>query len=249
MKIELGKIAAETAAQGDSLLAMMGDMFKQTILPDGTAEMVMTTDGESGRTELRGRWSMMPSGSVMLSRGGDSNSYVLNPAEKTYYVVKPDAVKMPDLPGGLTLPKPEVTVKPTGTFETIVGHRAERIDVSWRMALPVPEGTDLPPGVPTSVDLQLEQWCAPDVKGPTAERALAVGAMAKMLPGMGFEELLQSCSFPLRSRMRMSLMPGYELLMSVTSITDVSPAPDAFAIPTGYKEVPMPMPKLPGIGG
>jgi hypothetical protein len=250
VKMELQKTAAAPAQEGNNMFAMMGDMLKQTMLPDGTAEMTTTTDGRSVRTELRGRLLTMPSGSIMLAReGAPGGGYVLNPADKTYYAVKLDDVKMPELPGGMTMPKPEFSVKSSGTFEVIAGHRAERVDVSWRIAVPVPEGIELPPGFPTEVSLDLEQWCAPDIKLPAAGAVQSIGAIGKMLPGMGLDEILKACSFPLRSRMRMSVIPGYEMLTSVTSITAVPTPPEMFAIPPGYKEVPMPTPKLPGIGG
>jgi hypothetical protein len=249
VKIDMQKAAGADAQDANNPLAMAGQMFRQMMLPDGAVEMAVMTDGQSVRTELRGRWLTMPSGTVMLKLAGQANAgYVLNPADKTYYVLKTDAVTMPELPNGMTLPKPEVSVKPGGTFETIAGYRAEKVDVSWRMAIPIPEGVDVPPGLPTDVSLAIEMWCAPDLKMPEASGAMATSAIAKMMPGMGFDQIMNSCSFPLRSRMRLSMMPGYEMLTTVTPGGNQAPSPDLFKIPAGYKEVPMPAPRLPGIG-
>ena len=247
--MEMQKVTGAETPDADNPIAMMGQMVRQMMLPDGVVDMAVATDGQSVRTELHGRWMTMPQNAVLLSLADRANTnYVLDPAARTYYAIKIDAVKLPELPNGMVLPKPEVSVKPSGTFETIAGYRAEKVDVSWRMALPIPEGVDLPPGMPTDVSLAIEMWCAPDVKMPAVNGMLTTGAIGQMLPGIGFDQIAKACSFPMRSRVRLSMMPGYEMVTTVTQASQQPPAPDAFTIPAGYKEVPMPAPKLPGLG-
>jgi hypothetical protein len=246
MKMELQQVTGGDQQAANPMTAMIADMFKKTVLPEGSVEMEFLTDGQSVRTEMHGSMATLAKGSVVLYPAGQTDGYVLNPAEKTYYVLK--VPQAPTLPAGMTLPKPEISVKPSGTFETIVGHRAERVNISFRMPIPVPEGVDLPPGIPTELTLDIENWCATDLKMPAAAMRLMGGA-AQSMPGFGLDEMIKACPFALRSRMRMSMMPGYEILSTVTSASDASPSPDLFKLPAGLKEVPAPTPRIPGVGG
>jgi hypothetical protein len=245
MKMELQEVVTSGAppAAANSMTAMMGDMFKKMLLPEGAAEMEFLTDGQSVRTEMHGTMGTLAKGSVILYPVGQTDGYVLNPGEKTDYVLKmPQA---PTLPAGMTLPKPEISVKPSGTFEIIAGHRAERVNISFRMPIPVPEGVDLPPGMPTELTLDLENWCATDLKMPAAAMRLLNG-VAQSMPGFGLDEMAKACPIAMRSRMRMSMMPGYELVTNITSASEASPSPDMFSLPAGLKEVPPPTPRMPG---
>jgi hypothetical protein len=242
MKMELQQVTGGDQQAANPMTAMVADMFKKTILPEGSVEMEFMTDGQSVRTEMHGSMATLAKGSVVLYPAGQTDGYVLNPTEKTYYVLKPPQV--PTLPAGMTLPKPEISVKPSGTFETIVGHRAEKVNISFRMPIPVPEGVDLPPGMPTELTLDTN-WCATDLKMPATAMRL-MGGVAQSMPGFGLDEMVKACPFALRSRMRMSMMPGYEILSTVTSASDASPSPDLFKLPAGLKEVPAPTPRMPG---
>ena len=246
MKMELQPVTGGDQQAANPMTAMIADGFKKTVLPEGSVEMEFVTDGQSVRTEMHGSMATLAKGSVILYPAGQTDGYVLNPTEKTYYVLK--VPQAPTLPAGMTLPKPEISVKPSGTFETIVGHRAERVNISFRMPIPVPEGVDLPPGMPTELTMDIENWCATDLKMPATAMRLMGGA-AQSMPGFGLDEMIKACPFALRSRMRMSMMPGYEILSTVTSATDASPSPDLFKLPAGFKEVPAPTPGIPGVGG
>lgn len=241
MKMELQQLSGEAAQGGNPMAAMMVEQLKQMVFPQGPVEMEFLTDGQSVRTEMRAQMATMPKGAIVLYPAGQTDGYVLNTAEKTYYVMKPP--QAPVLPGGMTLPKPEIAVKPTGTFETIVGHKAEKVTIAWRMAMPIPEGAELPPGMPTEVTMDIENWCASDLKIPSGAMRMMSG-MAQSMPGFGLEDIAKACPFALRSTMRMSMMPGYAIVSTVTSTSDASPAADLFKVPPDFKEVPAP--KMPG---
>ncbi len=236
MRMEFQQLSGD-AQPSNPMATMMADQIKQTVFPQGAVEMEFLTDGQSVRTEMRGQMATLPKGSIVIYPAGQDEGYVLNPAEKTYYVMK--APQAPVLPGGMTLPKPEIAVRPSGTFETIVGHRAEKVIIAWRMAIPVPPGVDLPPGMPTELTMDIENWCATDIKIPAGATRMMSG-MAQSMPGFGVEDIMKACPFALRSSMRMSMLPGYAILATVTSAGDASPAPDMFKVPAGYKEVPAP---------
>jgi hypothetical protein len=135
--------------------------------------------------------------------------------------------------------KPEVTVTPTGTFETILGHKAEKVNLTMRVAVPIPAGVELPANIPSEFVVNMESWCASDVKMPASVMKL-VGMVAQSMPGFGMEDMAKACPFALRMRMRLSMMPGWEMQVTVISQDEASPSPDLFKIPEGYKEVPMP---------
>lgn len=240
-KMELQQVPGDQQA-GNPMTAMVVEQMKKSMFPEGPVEMEFLTDGQSVRTEIRsGSMMFSAKGSIMLYGAGQTDPYVLNPAEKTYYVMK-----TPVMPAGITLPKPEIAIKPTGTFETILGYRAEKVLISWRIPIPVPEGVEMPPGIPTEFTMEMENWCATDVKLPVGAMKMMSG-ITQELPGFGIEELAKSCAFALRSTMKMSMLPGYAIVSNVTSAAPASPGPEMFKLPADYKEVPMPTPKLPGV--
>ncbi len=242
MKLELQPIPGAPPSN-NPMSTMMVDMFKKAVLPQGAVEMKVTTDGQSVRTEMHGQMATMTNGSVALYPAGQSDGYVIDPAARTYYVLK---MPTSQIPPGMSLPKPQVSVKPSGTFDTIAGHRAERVDITWKMAMPVPEGMEPPPGMPTEFSMNIEGWCATDMKVPASAMKL-FGNIAQSMPGFGIEDLEKACPVALKSRMRMSELPGYELLSTTLSVKDATPGSDAFKVPAGYKEVPPPTLKLPGM--
>jgi len=229
-----------TASPSDPVATMAVENFRKGVLPEGSVEMEFVTDGQSVRTELRGPMSGLPKGSVVLFPAGQAAGYVLNPAEKTYFVLRPP--QMPPLPPGATLPKPAVTVKPSGTFETIAGLKAEKVNMSWSMPMPVPPGAEVQPGMPKDISMEYENWCAPDIRMPAAAMKLMQGA-EQSIQGLGFETFTKACPFAVRSRMRMSAMPGVDVVSEVTSFRRDNPSPDLFKLPPGYTEVPSPTPK------
>ncbi len=241
-RLELREVAGAPAS-ANQMSTMMVDMFKKMVLPEGPVDVKLITDGQSVRTEMNGTMATLTKGSIVLYPAGQADGYVIDPAAKTYYVLK---VQAPQMPAGVTLPKPEVSVKRSGTFDTIAGHRAEKVDIGWRMAMPIPEGMEPPPGMPTDFSMDIENWCATDIKMPSSAMQM-FGGVAQSMPGFGLEELTKACPFALKSRMRMSMLPGYELVQTVTSAKDATPSPDLFKVPAGYKEVQPPTPKMPGM--
>ena len=242
MKMELQQVDNSKPA-ANSLAAMAVAQIKQGMLPEGGAEMEFLTDGQSVRTELRSAMGNMPKGAVILYLAGQTDGLVLIPANKTYYVLKvPEA---PVLSPGVKMPKPEITVKPTGTFETIAGHKAERILIAWRMPMPIPEGVQVRPGIPTELTMDIDDWCTTDVKIPTGATRLMSG-ITQSMPGLGVEELMKACPFAMRSTMRMSILPGYAIVSNVISTSDESPAAELFKVPVDYKQVAAPVGRTPG---
>jgi hypothetical protein len=229
-----------TASPADPIATSAAENFRKAVLPEGSVEMEFVTDGQSVRTELHGPMSGLPKGSVVVFPTGQPAGYVLNPAEKTYFVLRPP--QLPPMPPGTSLPKPAVSVKPSGTFETIAGLQAEKINMSWSMPMPLPPGAEVQPGMPKDISMEYENWCVRDITMPAAVMRLMNGAEQSM-QGLGLEAFTKACPFAVRSRMRMSTMPGVDLLSEVTSLRRDTPSPDLFKLPAGYTEVPSPTPK------
>jgi hypothetical protein len=195
-------------------------------LPDGKAEMEYVTDGRSVRAVLHGRMAGQLDGTVSLSIAGDPDHYVLNPVDRTYWVAKPR-------PAGTSPEGSATAVQRTNTFETIAGYRAEKMTLVYR-ELPPP-----PPGVaPMELRVELETWCTSQLDVPAG---MVMNMALSFMNEATAREFQKACPLVLRSVMRMSTMPGYEVTSVVTSIQKVSPSPDLFRVPPGYREVQRPL--------
>lgn len=232
-------VKSADAGAGSEMGEMMAGMLKQVMFPNGPIEMDYASDGQSVRAELHAQMANMPKGSVILYLAGKADGVVLNPVDKTFFTLKAP-VPPPEAAAILAQMKPVVTTTRSGTFETIQGYKAEKVDTTVQMQIPLPQGVEPPPGIPSEFVMTIESWCAPDVKLPTAASQFLGMATRESMPGFNMEDLAKACPFPLRSRMRMSMMPGWEMSMSVVSPGEVDLAPDLFKMPEGYKEVAPP---------
>ncbi len=239
MRIEVRKVAGPSAGSQDPIAAF-GAALVEAMFPDGAVQVEWLAQDGSLRTEFRGKTMLLPEGGIVVARAGDVVSRVINPTDQTYFTLQA-MTATPTLPGGGALPWEKTTQVHTGVFETIAGHRAEKVTINWRMKLPGPEGQALPSGVPDALTVTGEMWCTDDFKDSEFGRAVRQGNQMLGLVGIDFS----GCPLPLRSTIQMSMMPGYELVTSVSSITEERLPDDLFRIPAGYREVPAPLPKVP----
>lgn len=214
-------------------------VMSRLLLPDGIAEMRVITDGQWSRTELKGGIGSIPSGAVILDHADQSEDFVvLLPAERAYYryasARSPSADKV----------KRDIKVSETGVFETIIGHRTEKVAVTWHVPATFPNGLQPPPGFPSEVSVEVEQWCARDVAlGSTTAQAFAslnrvLGAFVRPAPA-------QACAFPLRVKIGGSASGGFYIVTSVVSIENASTSPELFKTPAEYREIAAPPVKIP----
>jgi uncharacterized protein DUF4412 len=216
----------------NAMMVMAGDMIVRTMLPEGPADSIYWVSDKGTRVELTKANAMMPAGSVLLHLV-DGTTVVLNPKEKTYWRIAFPQM-MPQMMNALAQMKPEVSFVHTGDFATIAGVRAEHVTSSTTMNLPSPPpGTPVPMGMPTSITTIADLWMADQYANYSA---LAHGTAAMM----GFDALVPQ-GFMLRSVIRISMIPAYEMESVVTEIKE-EPAPaDAFEIPADYTEMPSPL--------
>lgn len=203
--------------------------------PKGPIEMIWSTQDGVVRTEMLADMPGMPKGSVTLRKVGDASMYVINPAEQTYYIVKGGGpTRMP--------PPTSVNVKRTGEFETIAGHRAEKVLLEARVPVPLPYGMQPPPGVPTDMQINGEIWTT-DAFGDRPEYQLVLDELNKIGGFMPGPSAGKEIKFPLKMRLTMTMMMAMEVVSTVTAISEEKLPADQFVVPpAGFKEVQPPFP-------
>jgi hypothetical protein len=231
LKMEIRAIDGAQGAGAAESFAV--EQIRRRVLPDGPAEALYVTDGRSVRKTLRGPMLGQASGTVTLIPTGSGQRFVLDDSNRTYYVV-PVEDQSASSP-----PTPDVVVSRTETFETIQGHKARKVVINQRDAFPAPKGP-VPPGTPTEMHTEFELWCAVDVRVPdTLTANLNPLARSTAAPSV-IRAAATACPLPLRSRKRYSLMPGYEIVSTITSIRPASPSASLFRVPPDYRQVPPP---------
>ncbi|HEV3216056.1 MAG TPA: hypothetical protein VGZ27_10060 [Vicinamibacterales bacterium] len=215
----------------DAMLVMAGDMLVRAMFPEGPADSIYWLSDKGTRIELTKANVMMPAGSVMLHLA-DGTMAILNPKDRTYWKI-PVAQMMPQMMIALSQMKPDVSFVHSGEFATIAGVRAEHITSRTTIDLPAPPpGAPIPPGMPTSITMSADLWMA-DAYANYSALASAPAAM------MGLDVLVPP-GFMVKSVMRISMIPAYEIEWVVTEIKE-EPAPaDTFEIPADYTEIPAP---------
>jgi hypothetical protein len=222
----------DAAAPQDPVLTMIGSVAIGQ-LPTGA---IVTIVGDRGvRVEFGNSLQPgIPAGGVMLQRG--DSLLVLSPTDQTYWTVPPSAGIATLLSGAIHAQSSQ----PTGEFATVAGVRAERRTFSLTMDLPLLNGITLPPAFPTSLTFEGENWVTdrfasyvPVLAAPL--RAILSGPLA----GLAAQDGLVVRTIT-RSRQL-----GYEIESTVMRIEEAPVSPDIFEIPPGYREVPMPAPRLP----
>ncbi|HLG59442.1 MAG TPA: hypothetical protein VI485_29150 [Vicinamibacterales bacterium] len=222
----------DAATPQDPVLTMIGNLAIGQ-LPTGT---ILTIVGERGlRVEFGSASSAgIPAGSVMLQRG--DSFVILNPNDQTYWTLPSMASASAILSGAVRAQSSQ----PTGEFATVAGVRAERRTFLLTMNIPLPKGVTLPPGFPTTLMFEGESW----VTDRFASYASALTApLQAILPGP-LATLAAQDGLAVRTITR-SAQFGYEIESIVTKLEEMTVAPELFEIPTGYKEVPRPSPRLP----
>jgi hypothetical protein len=200
----------------------------EMIVPAGGLEVSIVEGARGSRVEYNKAYLVMPAGAVTLLRP-DGSMVVLSPADKTYWKLPADASA---LPPGMT---PKVTTKRTGEFADVAGVRSERVTIDLRIAIPVPDGVQLPPGMPTELVMTGDMWITDRFKAANKSAGMAMGGLGQF----GLDKVLNG-GMPMRSVMRSPLFAGKEIETVVTKIGEEPAAASLFEIPADYKEVPAP---------
>lgn len=222
------KLVVEAAWVGSGEKPAAIPRSMQRSLPDGSVEWNITTDGSAIRSALRGRYLDMPSGIVVLQQDVQSDRFVLNPADKTFYARRPEG-----LPPDEALE--DVKVDATNEFEPIAGFKAQKVVIQFRRPLPAEVRNA---GGPSYMQTEIVNWCASDLKLPATLTAAIDRRVQTFTPRQLAGQVSKVCPAALRSSYRLvSSTPDFAIASTVTSIRRVSPEAGLFEVPTGYQKV------------
>ena len=152
---------------------------------------------------------------LLMNRDG---SFLLQPDARTY-------VRLPDFVNLLSAtPPPTPTFRRTGEFVTLLGLKAERVELTVSIPLP----TTLP-GVPTVATMRGDIWLADAYRelGRTVRKA--IGFVPALPPGIE--------GIVLRQTLRNEQM-GIEIDYKVTELVEGPIPAEMFEVPPGYRQQP-----------
>ncbi len=228
MHIEAKPSTETAAAPGNPMLEMIGAIVASTMAPQGGLDLTITVGDHGTRVDYTKAYMIVPAGGATLLKPS-GEMIVLDPATRTYWKMsKPD---MSALPGG----GPTVTVKPTGQTETISGVRAERATLEIHMPLPVPDGAQMPQGLPSDLAMTGEVWLTPKYKQYAKTAAGLVGGVNVL----GVDTIANE-GFMMRSILRGDLLGNRQIESTVTTIAETAVPAALFDVPAGFTEVPPP---------
>ncbi len=233
-------MAAAAEAAGPMIEKLFGG-------PDGIEAVVTVHEDGRARVEYRqGVGSLLPAGTVMLGR--TDGTWVGYDAKAGTWWKMPVGPTDPATAALMAQMNPDVSVTRTGESATIAGLKGERVRMSVRLPVPLPAGVEqMPPEmlekIPRELGFDADVWQTSDFARYTKAIAAqwTTGPMAQFNMGRAAAELQ---GLTLRSLMRMSMLPGYELEMVVTDVREESAPDGTFDLPAGLKEVPMPVPGI-----
>ena len=206
---------------------------------------IVKTDGGHSRFEVtRSDEKMFEAGSIILSSTNNSVMTVLNPAQKTYYVI--DFAKLAtsiaetqkQIGPWMSIPKPVATVTDGGPGGTVQGYPTERWIIDTTMAMKSPAQMNM-----TS---RVEIWAT--AKLPSSATPLIPGSSTAADPIFGSlrDAEAKIKGFPLKSVTATKMTSGGSTTTStsrtnVTAIHVTTIPASEFMIPSGYRKVDSPI--------
>ena len=204
--VDVRRVEGTSPGKDPDIAALM-----QMLMPSGDAVTFVGTDAIRIEQSREGKTVI-----ILLRSDGQM---ILDPDARTY-------TRVPQLGNVLkeAAAQPSPTFRRTGDFALIHSVRAERVEVTMPVTLPVVP----PPGFPTVLTMTGEVWLSDAFKtyGPGLQKALRLtGRLTTGLEGMALRQTLRSAEF------------GYEVESTVTELSDEPIAPAMFSIPEGYREI------------
>ena len=178
-------------------------------------ETIMLIKGDAVRVEQVGGAAR----SVLLMR--PDGQFVLDLEARTYWRIPQEYA----LTASAAASPP--AFKRTGEFTTMLGLRAERLDVT--MSLPLPFTP--PPGLPTVVSMTGELWIADAYRAYARNISRAIGASGAVPPGIEGIVLRQVVRNP---------KLGIEIEHVVTELIEAPVAAEMFEVPEGFRNITAP---------
>ena len=205
--VDVRRVEGSGPGKGPDIAALM-----QMLMPPGDAVTFVGTDAIRIEQSREGKTVI-----ILLRADGQT---ILDPDARTY-------TRLPELGNVLkeAAAQSPPTFRRTGDSALIHGVRAERVEVTMPVRLPVIP----PPGFPTVLTMAGDVWLSDAFKtyGPGLQKALGLTGRLPTtgLEGMVLRQILRSAEF------------GYEVESTVTELSDEPIAPSMFSIPAGYREI------------
>ena len=205
-----------------------------SLIPGGRAEVRYQVRGDAIRAEIGSDLFGFAQGAVRLLKAGDQTEYVLNPATKTFRKLSPNAWASDS-------DRPTIQIRTLPGRRTILGYMTHGIVVTYqqrirRADLPAPDQA------PQDVSVVTENWCTDELVVPS--RLVGLIDTASRQAQLAGQSVGEHCPLPMLSRSRMSVLPGVEIVSTVTSVDGRAPIADSqFEIPSDYKEKRLPSPR------
>lgn len=232
IRVEVARVAApDTASEAPGSLAGLGPVLARMLTPDGPVEMKWYADGDGVRATIGQRLSRLSAGAVVIQRRRADRIEVLNPAAQTYYEM-PAASGSVDAMAGV----PDLQIRPTGDTTIIAGQRAERHELTLTLALSASAGPA--GGLPHELQITGDLWLTDAFSGDEYRAMLQTLNALMAIPGLG--DAVPPGRFPLRTRLRLALLPGIELRSDVVEIKAAEVNPDLLRVPAGFRKVDAP---------
>ena len=232
MRLEIARVAPAPGADKSSPYAGLGPVMMQMLTPDGPVTMEWAGGVEGVRATLKSRLSVLPAGSVVLQRTGASVIHVLDPERRTYFEVPAKAASE----SGAAVP--DLQLRPTGETATIAGQRAERYTLSLTLSLPSSSGTPASASLPHEFQITGDMWFTDAFSG--AEYAGMLKTIDALIAIPGLSAAVPPGRFPVKTRLRLTLLPDYELRTEVTRLTTVPFDAASLVVPADYRKVDAP---------
>jgi hypothetical protein len=173
-------------------------------------ETTMLVRGDAIRVEQVGSGTRL----ILLFR--PDGQFVLDTEARTYSQIPELAISA----GGST--DPRATFRRTGDVTTILGLRAERVEVSMSVSLPMTP----PPGIPTVLQMAGELWVADAYRSYAAHIIRAAGRAGVAVPeieGVVLRQVVRNAQL------------GIEIEQRVIEIVETAASPQMFEIPEGFR--------------
>ena len=228
MQLSIAKVDTPVP-ETSSPYAAFGPLLARMLTPEGPVSISYQVSAEGMRAQVDGRLAMLPSGTILLQRVGESSLRVLNPQQKTWYEL-PQAQNV-----GALLGTPDVDIQPAHERETIAGQRADRFRFFERIQVPPLEGVTLPPDFPHELTFTGDLWSTDAFAGEAYRSVFRTLQAFAAVPGL--DALTANGRFPLRLHMQSDFMPGYEVRTEVTSVRAGAADPALFTIPADYQKI------------
>lgn len=204
-----------------------GEPYSGFALPTKGAEIEYVTDGRAVRSTLRGEMVGTTDGTVTLALPGEAVRHVLHPGRRT---VESRPVVAPQPPAGTF----DSSVAATRVSDTYEGHRVRKFLVSYRQFATPRDQRARPKTDAATQTVEIELWCSTEFRVPPALTSMTNGALSFLTP-TDARQFATACPLAIRTMVRMSSSPGYETVSTISSIRRVSPDPELFRIPKGYR--------------